>query len=178
MKIPHAGCLMGVALLLAGCATRPPPVQTRFDASAAFATFKTYALLPVGDETNGRELPSPDVVSAIREAVEAGLATAGLVPAPEGGADLLVDVYGEATQEPDHYWREDIRTTRGTVNVYYVDGRSVPGRRRGKLVIELIDRRSGRLVWRGSRTRTLGGRVTPELIRRTVNEILATYPPS
>jgi hypothetical protein len=52
----------------------------------------------------------------------------------------------------------------------------------GTLIIDVIDARQKRLVWRGSGERTLGEEQTPEkrteIINTTVNEVLGRFPPA
>ena len=52
----------------------------------------------------------------------------------------------------------------------------------GTLIIDVIDARQKRLVWRGSGEKTLGEEQTParrtEIINATVNEILSRFPPT
>ena len=52
----------------------------------------------------------------------------------------------------------------------------------GTLVIDVIDARHKRLVWRGPGERALGDSKTPErrieIVNATVNEVLGRFPPS
>jgi hypothetical protein len=60
-------------------------------------------------------------------------------------------------------------------------GTRVREQEEGTLIIDVVDRISGKLVWRGSSTRVLGQARTPEeserVVHETVTGILANFPP-
>jgi len=178
MKRVRLGVVGLSLLILAGCSTSQSLVQINYDAGRNLSGYRTYALLPVGDQAPEDHPAPPELVAAATEGVPPGLVRSGLTPAPKELADVWIDIYGDATREPDYYWRETARTSRGNIEVQYVDSPHFRDRTKGTLVIELIERSSGTVVWRGARTRQFYGQPTPALIRSTVTEILAAFPPA
>lgn len=151
-------------------------VRTDFDRSVAFSGFQDFTWVkPIrrreGDRYRFREgsLHEQRVLSAIREALQAR----GLTFVSPGRADLAVTyrvVFREkrvASAGPGWVrpgWRRPV-----VVRTF----------REGTLIIDVMDARNRRLVWRGWAEGAFGGGVPrDQQIREAVNAILAEFPPA
>lgn len=166
-------------LLLAGLAA-PAAAQfqiTRdevvldFDREVDFARFASFAWREDLEAT-----AKPENHQRVLEHVDRGLEAKGLARKPAAEAALLLRYYAKveskvrnvgATQES--WWKPgNLRTT--------VDFGKV---REGTLILELYERETGYLVWRGTTSGLLG---TPErmesVTREAVERLLAHYPPT
>jgi hypothetical protein len=125
----------------------------------------------------------------IQSAIDAHLAARGYAKVGEAQADFLV------THTVTVERRTQVQETRASVGYgrYGTHGgvgvgygipveTSTYHYKVGTLIIDVIDARQKRLVWRGSGERTLGEDQTPEkrteIINATVNEILSRFPPA
>jgi hypothetical protein len=144
-------CILVLAIAAAGCASNPVDVNTQLAPQAAFATYRTFQLMTPHSSGNPAEQNDPMLDNSItnqamRSEIRQRLESLGYRP---GGrdADIGVAVYAASRQALDvtnvdygypyrpWWWgpRERVRPiTQGTV------------------VIDVIDRRTNRLVWRGS----------------------------
>lgn len=169
-------------LALASCST--VSVDTDRDAGADFSNYRTYSLAPSG---NGERL-SPSSENALRTSLREGLAARGLQEASSSQADLSVvrHVFSKdkvsVTQYTDWGYRY------GTAWPYrhgyyrmwtgapmtYTDVREYT---QGTLVLDFVDNRTKKLVFRGRGTGTVG---SPESNARKVGEaarrIASQYP--
>jgi hypothetical protein len=172
---------LAAACAFAACST--VTVTTDYDRSAPFATYKTYSLAPAA---KGQTL-SPGSEAALRDALRTQLAARG-ISETTGRADLAVVRhaflqekvsvqqytnwgYGYGAGWPyayGHYgmWAGAPRT--------YVD---VNQYTEGTLVLDFVDTRSKRLVFRGTGTAVVGGpEANAEKIQEAVAEIVAGFP--
>ena len=101
--------------------------------------------------SRGAAALDPSIESRIQAAVDFELAFKALkkVELERGSADLHVSTYASAEEE---------RVATGT------------------LVIDLVDARSGKLVWRGRATRVVDRQISEEALRKVVREIFRHYP--
>lgn len=164
--------LVVMAAALAACATTE--VDTDYDRRANFAQYRTFQLqegrvLVNGVETEGDTLLTDRIEGYLRQ----GFAGKGLRPVAEN-ADLIVTYTSGARNvmevEPwDGY-------SYGWVTGFGDDA-WVDEYQEGTLVIDVIDRRTNKLVWRGV-TRTEADNLrSPAVIRNAVDEALDRYPP-
>lgn len=173
---------LGIACALGACST--VTVTTDYDKSAAFGKYKTYSLAPAA---KGQAL-SPTGEAALRDALRTELGARGITEAASGKADLAivrhvfvsdkVSVqkytdwgYGYGGGWPYSYgyygmWAGAPRT--------YVD---VTAYTEGTLVLDVVDTRTKKLVFRGTGTAIVGG---PESnagkIRSAVEKMVAELP--
>lgn len=175
--------------ILAACGCSSLSVSYDYDTAADFSQYKTYAWL----ESKGKGPSDPRIDNdlldgRVRRSVDAELALKGLTKAPETEADLLVGYH--VTLE------EKIEVS--TVDSTYGYGRG-PGWRygyggwygapetrayhydEGTLLLDLVDRKTERLVWRGSATDRVELELHPEEreegLRAAVKAMLAGFPP-
>ncbi len=187
MKINTLRWMSGLVLtvfvaMLSGCAS--VRVQTDYDPSVDFSQYHTYRL---AQPTDGIPL-SPSADTALREALHTGLADRGIMEVTEGDADLDV-VWHIFTQEqasvqqytdwgyahggawPDRYgpyymW-PGAPMTYTDVN-YYIEG---------TLILDLVDAKTSRLVFRGTGKGEVGSpKANAGKIREAVGRIVRDIP--
>ena len=176
------------ALLMQGCATGAQ-VRVDFDPKTDFQALRSYAWAPMTAEERQQKSRNSLTHERIQSAVDAHLAARGYKKVAEAQADFLV------THSVTVESRTQVNETRmsvgygrygahGGVGVGYgipVDT-TVYQYKVGTLVIDVIDAKQKRLVWRGSGERTLGEDQAPEkrteIINTTVNEVLSRFPPA
>jgi hypothetical protein len=176
------------ALFMQGCATGAQ-VRVDFDPKADFQALRSYAWAPMTAEEQQIKSRNSLTHERIQSAIESHLTARGYKKVAEAQADFLVThtvtvesrTQVQNTQMSVGYGRYGAR---GGVGVGYgipVDS-TVYQYKVGTLVIDVIDARQKRLVWRGSGERTLGEDQTPEkrteIINTTVNEVLGRFPPA
>ena len=141
-----------LATTLAGCATMM--VSSHVERRVNFANFVTYDWgppdnLPVGDP---RLDNNPFFNDYLQGAIEKKLAAKGYERAAKGGADLLVHYHASVNQRLD---------------VYTVDNRygycygncepQVSDYEQGTLVVDIVDAKTNKVVWRGWSQDTMNG---------------------
>ena len=183
MKYPAAKLIaLTAACAFAACST--VTVTTDYDHSAPFAKYRTYSLAPAA---HGQAL-SPISEAALRAALRTQLAARGISEVPSGQADLAIARhvflqekvsvqqytdwgYGYGGGWPYGYgyygmWAGAPRTYTD-VNQYT----------EGTLVLDFVDRRTKKLVFRGVGQAVVGG---PESnaakIEEAVTKIVAEFP--
>jgi hypothetical protein len=173
--------------LALGCASAP--VQYDRDPEANFASYHSFAIVfPRAAESEDLPLPTEDVGQSqlvqrrVRQALMRALEAKGLEPLPEAEAELLVAFNVSSHRYPevedygygvsygnswpydwwgDHWYRLSTRL-----------------RNEGLLVVDLIDAKTRRLVWRGWHREPLGASdVMQQEIPHVVGEVLSNYPP-
>jgi hypothetical protein len=146
------------ALVLAGCATLQ--VNSYLDRRADFMRYHAYAWADRGTFSTGD--PRLDnnrfFIQRVEEAVDMQLTALGLEKSSDGAADILIHVHTRADQRND-------------TDVYEA----------GTLTIDVMDRRTGRLAWRGWAECSFEGVVENQAwmeatIDQAVDRILAQLP--
>ena len=176
--------VLAIALTCGFSACETVTVTTDYDHAANFAKYKTYALTP---PTRGENM-SPTSEAALRDALRAELTSRGLTEAPPKKADLDIvrqvfvhekisvqqwtdwgyGYHGGWPYSFGHYgmWM-GAPMTYTDVNQYH----------EGTLILDFVDARTKKLVFRGVGTAVVGG---PESnaakIREAVSKIVADYP--
>jgi hypothetical protein len=137
------------ALVLAGCATMG--VRSYVQSGADFGRYRTYAWGMEDTFTTGDPRLDNNTFfrNRLRAGVDARLAARGFEQAEAGAADLLLHYHVNITQRIDvnaidqqYGYCDDCRPA-----VYDA----------GTLTLDLIDARTGRLVWRGWSERSIEG---------------------
>ncbi|OUL58317.1 DUF4136 domain-containing protein [Pseudoalteromonas ulvae] len=168
-------------LLLAACAKTP---DWDYDKSVTFSNYKSFAWIPnasLTKNTNNYQI-SPLMEQRVQNAVNDNLAGLGLAKSDEKNADLLVNYHAAVDNKVEvdtfstsysarwDYWGMGYQHHTQTTN-YEV----------GTLVIDIIDRKTNQLIWRGAKEGRLKKNQTPEqrtaTINSTVAAILSNFPP-
>jgi hypothetical protein len=163
-------------LLLAGCASN---VVTDYDSAAVFGNYSSWAFPERGGDSASFESLDD---SRIRAAVERELNRKGLDKAGADAADLLVTWQ---IVEEERLERSGLGFGLGIGRGNFGWGLSTapPIRevQEGKLVVELVDAQSERVVWRAASRRYLNEDQSPEYRRELIDEVVADmfteYPP-
>lgn len=166
--------LMALLLLLTGCASN---VVTDYDSSTVFGNYSSWAFAP----EKGTGFVSLDA-SRAESAIERELNRKAMRRLDPDEADLLVSYRVEDVERLDS---SGFSYGLGFGRRSFAWGLSVPPPVReiteGKLIVELVDRSTGRVVWRGASQRYLNENQSPErrrtLIDEVVTEMFSKYPP-
>jgi len=163
------GSLLVVTLFAAGCATMR--VGTYADRGADFSRYRTYAwapadALPIGD---ARLEHNPIFVDYLQGAVERHLGEHQLLLVPASAhPDLLVHFHGSVRQVFDvaAVDRAQEQGTNKDIAVTDYD--------EGTLVVDMVDARTDRLVWRGWAIDSLNGILDrQDQMEKKLNEAVA-----
>lgn len=167
--------MFGIAILI-GCGPTLQ-VKTDFDHAAVFNQYRSFRM---GDETvieKGTASDNTIVKDRVDAAIRTGLATRGLVQSPgPDSADLIARfAVGART----------VRELEGvgyplTVGVWgaYPEDFWVTEHPEGTLVIDLVDARSQKLVWRAYCTAQGAGLADAAFIQKAVNKAFQHFPPA
>jgi hypothetical protein len=174
--------------LLAACATRYP-VRTDFDPTLDYSGYRSFALPMIAENATPDLIDNSLVQRRFATLFARALEGRGLAQAADpASADLLVrwwvtvkdrlDLVGAPVSAPYYF--------AGHPAPYY-GGRWAPmyeelmlrQRVEGTLVLDLVDRRSGELVWRSYSVGTLRGDLDRDLgrLEQALVRALADYPP-
>lgn len=189
---------IGVGVMIfgfAGCARMQ--LQLDYDRETDFSRYKTYAWIPESRSSPNLSPALNDLIDArIKKNVNDVLASKGYTEVPPGQADFLaaynnvyerkmdIETFGGYSYFPSTYWRSTCRGGFGPSrwgDPYYVEPSTyVEYYTEGTLVLDIIDRVSNKLVWRGTAVRTVD-EDTPEAldrkIRESVSRLLEKFPP-
>lgn len=170
------------ASMLAACST--VTVTTDYDKSAAFGKYKTYALAPA---KQGQAL-SPAAEAALRDTLRSELAARGVTEATSGKPDLAIvrHVFLQEKVSVQQYtdwgygyggawpYRYGSYGMWAGAPVSYLD---VNQYTEGTLILDAVDIRSKKLVFRGTGTAVVGGAESnAEKIREAVKQMVAALP--
>ncbi len=147
--------LLGVmVLLLNGCSS--VSYVTDWDTQNDFSQYQTYAwyeLAATPDRGAPPTAPNAIVAGRIRRSVQAELGSKGLTPEAAGEADLLVTYHIAIQQGMQVYhsgWGGPYRGCWGYGGYGWGGGySSARVVTRGTLIVDILDGKSRRLVWRG-----------------------------
>lgn len=192
-RLAHTLALLLLALTASACtsvALRRPNID--YDPAASFAALRSFAWKETGVSVPSHDprLENPLFEGRVRGAVEQGLGGRNLHPAPTpASADVLVAVhllsekrlYGHVS--PPFYPSPYFFPRR-----FHYYGWSGPGldmhwseRDSITLLLDLIDPRSGKLIWRGTAKDALDPEQTPEEQRTRLDAVtgflLSGFPP-
>ena len=176
--------ILAAALTCIFSACETVNVTTDYDHAANFAKYKTYALTP---PSAGRTM-SPTSEAALRDALRTGLASRGLTEAPGKKADLdivrHVFVQEKISVQQWTDWGYGYHGAWpyrfGSYGMWYgapMTYTDVNQYKEGTLILDFVDARTKKLVFRGVGTAVVGG---PESnaakIQDAVSKIVAAYP--
>ena len=173
-----------VLVLIAGCSNKEHDrYYWQHDPSATFKTTRTYAL-----EQNLEPSLKADTRQVIDQEITKQMAAKGLTRAEPGRqADIVIRYFGdpEHTAMPDAprpAMREVGRERSPAPSIYLPLDPSTthnrpPDHAPGRLVIEILDPRTGKGLWRASAENTLSDAVAPERLSQTVAALLKQFPP-
>ena len=165
--------VFAVLLMLAGCASN---VVTDYDTATVLGNYGSWAFAPRVENVLTLD------ASRAESAIERELNRKAMRKTDPDEADLLVSYRVEEVERLD---TTGFSYGLGFGRRNFAWGLSVPPPIReiteGKLIVELIERGSDRVVWRGASRRYLNENQSPEkrirLIDEVVREMFGKYPP-
>jgi hypothetical protein len=175
------------ALLVQACATGAR-VQVDFDPKQNFQTLHSYAWAPTTDDSQRAKARDSLTEERVHSAVDAHLAAKGYKKVDAVQADFLV-AYAITVEQ-----RSSVNQSQVGVGFGRYGGSSAIGfgysvpvgstnepYAVGSLIIDILDAKQKRLLWRGIGEQALDAEQSPEnrtaRINTTVNEILGRFPP-
>lgn len=179
-SFPRIAVLTGLAafsaLFWSGCTSTS--VRTESDLSVSLADYHTFALAephpPADHAVTLRPEITPMFIRQVRDSVTGSLIAHGLTPVDRADADLIVLIHGGITQRVDV--QEDHGFYFGRFGHAYGWDQTVEVSDEGTLVIDLADRKTKEIIWRGWRTAEINGAPDIEKVRRTIAAIVAEIP--
>ncbi len=163
-------------VLIVGCAT---PVHTEVKPAAPFASYRTFALLPLPQSGPASE---PGLMLRLakpaQEAVAAALLAKGYQPAEREKADFVVNLRGSSlpkVEVTDWGYSRTAHTRYGSLPVH-VGEVDVSTYEERTLTVEVFENRSKELVWVGWTKRKATGQVKVQKVQDAIRNILAKFP--
>jgi uncharacterized protein DUF4136 len=158
--------LSAALMLIALSACSDLQVKTEQDWDTDFARYRTYAW---GEGVPARD---PSIESQIHAAVDFELPFKGLKPvATAASPDLYVATYASVEEERVvDQWGYDVSTAGASS---HFNALTLPI---GTLVIDLVDARSDKLVWRGQASKAVDRQISEATLRKVVRDIFRRYP--
>ena len=171
--------LSWMCLLLLAVPAFGQKIKVDYNKSIDFSRYKTYSWLMPKDPA--RPFVAMDIVGATDDELKAR----GLTKTPSGG-DLIVSAYGSLDEGVNVSYDVDIYAMPGLDgNINWANGTPRPGNSsavyidKGTLVIDLADRASKQLVWRGIAKANLDPQKqekSMETIEKSIAKMFKQYP--
>ena len=165
-----------VIIAFYSCAT--PQVSLDYDSSVDFSRYKTFAWVKESQEKSGDTwIDNPLTDERVRAAVEKNLLSKGYKKVSGDSADFYV-VYHLSMGR-----MFDTQPVRGHISIGGIGLTSRGGTKKeeGLLLIKVNDAKTGETAWRGLTPCRLEEQLTPEktteIINKSVEKILAQFPP-
>jgi hypothetical protein len=141
-------------------------VKTEQDWDTDFARYRTYAW------SKGAPARDPTIESRIHAAVDFELPFKGLEKVETASSpDLYISTYASVEEQVIDQLGYEVGTSGAATSRTGV--LTLPT---GTLVIDLVDARSGKLVWRGQATKALDHQVSEATLRKVARDIFRQYP--
>jgi hypothetical protein len=176
--------LVSALCLLVSCETTSVTVSTNHDPSANFAKYRTYTLAP----PKAGQTMSPVAETALHDALRTELGARGITEAAANRADLNIvrHVFVQRKVSVQQYTAWGYGYGGGWPYGYGYYGMwpgapmtytDVTQYHEGTLVLDFVDARTKKLVFRGVGTAVVGdSEANAEKIREAVKKIVADYP--
>jgi hypothetical protein len=161
-------------------------VKTQYDAKVDFSRYRTFDWVPKPTTTGPLAHVAPEYRARLEHAVEVALDAKGLHKAPSNVApDLQLDYHVRLRIDQDTWvsnwgWPY-LPTSQADWGYAYsnLPGPAVEVRdyEVGTLVMDIVDTKERRLVWRGSATGAADPSATQSMLVSEAQRVLASYPP-
>jgi hypothetical protein len=183
--IPFSGIAILVAVSALSATANAEKIRVHYDKSVNFAQYKTYGWAPVG------AVAHPMLALDIVGAVDQEMASRGLTKVPSN-PDLLVQMYGAVDTEVSMTSNNPIYNATGGIppfdpsmtspgNSLYWDsyyGNSTVVVHPGQLIIDIIDAKAKKLIWRGMGSEAISN--NPDKLmdeaNSTITKLFKDYP--
>ncbi len=159
-------------------------VHTQYDAKRDFTHYQTFGWAP--QPPGPGSLGSPQFRARLEQAIERALEAKGLRPAAPGTEpDLRLAYYARQRTERDIWvstWGDGAVPTLDSDWGYPGYGWDEPvmdvrDYRVGTLVLDVLDARTGRLVWRGTARATVDPQRADQMWLQQADKLAADFPP-
>jgi Domain of unknown function (DUF4136) len=128
-------------------------IKTDFDPAASFSNYRTYSLISGTDIAVAGQLKDPDLASSVEDLLRAQLTGKGLEEEEVGGTPDLMVRYWAASQQKQKVTDLD---NWGGYDPFWAGGWWAPmwddvvvtNYQKGTLLVDLIDSKTRKLVWR------------------------------
>lgn len=170
--------LLGVLIVFTAASAQAQKIKVEYDKSLDFSKFKTYALDPKENASR------PMLRLAIQAAVQDELAKRGLTKV-DANPDLYVQMYGSIDSDTSFSYMDPIYGTGiPPINYGITMWYAIPGSitsvivHKGQMVLDIIDARQKKLIWRGVSTQNLSEKRDKLLdqVSTTVEKLFQQYP--
>ncbi len=170
--------------VLGGCVSKPV-VHTDYEPGYDFTKLKTFVVKVAKQDTRDNILASPFTLSHIHTSVNNELAKNFQSVNEESSADFVVVYHLVMEEKIDPRTYDDIygfgfwgyRYPSAMFYHHQVDVYD-----QGSLIVDLIDAKSQKPIWRGVAKKRLGANLSPQrqrdILSAAVKEIFALFPPS
>lgn len=178
--------ILFLLVMTAGCASMT--VDSHYNPAVDFSLYKSYSWLhDVDNPGDDVRINNPLVINSVRSAVDDELQSRGLEKTSREKADFLVVWFGAIeqvlkTENINHFYRQ---YGYGTLyqDPYWNSSPTVASRKeyeQGQLIIDIVDRRTNKLMWRG----TAKNKIVPDQteegakknLKKAVKKILENFP--
>lgn len=158
--------MLAVAVAISVGSAHAADIKYDYDKTVDVSTWKSWAW-------KRPELPNTGSIaeSRIRRSLEEGFAAKGYTHGERGAADFLVDFYAGA--------HRDLRLNESWGGPLFGRDVRVDTYAKGVLIVDVFDRETGRLVWRGSVSDALAGDPdkADKKTEKAVAKLLKKFPP-
>jgi hypothetical protein len=177
MKAFHAFLVLFLICFIVSCASIYG-VEHDYDKKVDFANLKTYDWMPIPEKANIDSLSAQRVKSAVNSELKGK----GLMMTSDNPDFLIAEHLGKKDKIQVTDWGYDYGPYRGYHGRYPAPGGvTVNEYEEGSLILDFVDAKSKKMIWRGVAKAVVDRADTPEkrekLINEAVHEILKNFPP-
>ena len=188
MKPLTLGMFFAALLLLVGCTTKPY-VETDYEAGYDFTVLKTFAVAETKQDAKENLLISPFTLSHIHSALEADLAKRYQPAAGDAKPDFVVNYHVVVEEKIDPRSYNELYGYGWYGRGYYPYPRpffygvnsGIRVYEQGSLIIDIVDGKTNKPIWRGVSQKRLSRGLSPqrqrEVLSMAVVEVMAQFPP-
>ncbi len=175
-------------LLFAGCTTQPN-VETDHQANYDFSALKTFSVMETKQDTKENILISPFTLSHIHSALESELAKRYQSAASGAKPDFIVSYHVVVEEKIDPRSYDDLYGFGFYGRGYYRypspffhgPGAGLRVYNQGSLIIDIVDAKTDKPIWRGVSEKRLSRGMAPqqqrEILSKAVTEVISFFPP-
>lgn len=179
---------LGSVLLLIGCASQPN-VETDHQADFDFSALKTFSVAETKQDTKKSILISPFTLSHVHAALETELAKRYQNAIAGAKPDFIVSYHIVIEEKIDPRSYDDLYGfgfySRGYYRYpspfFHGPGAGLRVYNQGSLIVDVVDAKTDKPIWRGVSEKRLGRGMAPqqqrEVLSKAVSEVLAYFPP-
>jgi hypothetical protein len=180
--------LLGLsALIFAGC-TMQPSVETDHQADFDFSSLKTFDVAETKQDTKESILVSPFTLSHIHSALKGELGKRYQSAATGAKPDFIVNYHVVIEEKIDPRSYDELygfgyygRVYPYPSRFFYGPGTGLRVYNQGSLIIDIVDAKTEKPIWRGVSEKRLNRSMAPqqqrEVLSRAVIEVMAQFPP-